>query len=301
MRCPKCGAELPEGSLYCEKCGEDIHIVPDYDPSTELLIKPELDVKEKPIPRKQHTEMVSVPPKSNDRIRLRWLKGGLALLAVLTIAMIIITMVSVRRFNSYAYQISQGAKHQSLGEYAKAAECYARAMELDGESVELLEKMANLYFLQNDQFHFENTLRSILNHPDSSKAQRRDAVERLVPLLIKKGDFHGVSTLVLESDEEDFMEAYHAYLSPRPELELPEGSYVGMQSLRITSDGEGTIYYTTDGTVPNENSIPYTLPIVLDFGNNTIKVCLINAYGVKSEVVTGEYVIEYPKESAPNP
>ena len=30
MKCQKCGAEIPEGSLYCEKCGQDIHIVPDF-------------------------------------------------------------------------------------------------------------------------------------------------------------------------------------------------------------------------------------------------------------------------------
>ena len=35
MKCPLCNAEIKEGSLYCEKCGEDIHIVPDYDPVIE--------------------------------------------------------------------------------------------------------------------------------------------------------------------------------------------------------------------------------------------------------------------------
>ena len=35
MKCPKCGAEIRDGYLYCEKCGEDIHIVPDFDPEIE--------------------------------------------------------------------------------------------------------------------------------------------------------------------------------------------------------------------------------------------------------------------------
>ena len=29
MVCPKCGAEMPEGALLCEKCGEEIRVVPD--------------------------------------------------------------------------------------------------------------------------------------------------------------------------------------------------------------------------------------------------------------------------------
>lgn len=35
MKCPNCGAEMPEDVLYCEKCGGDIHIVPDFDPILE--------------------------------------------------------------------------------------------------------------------------------------------------------------------------------------------------------------------------------------------------------------------------
>ena len=35
MKCPNCGAEMEEGKLYCEHCGEDIHIVPDFEPEVE--------------------------------------------------------------------------------------------------------------------------------------------------------------------------------------------------------------------------------------------------------------------------
>ena len=35
MKCPNCGADMKEGTLYCEHCGEDIHIVPDFEPELE--------------------------------------------------------------------------------------------------------------------------------------------------------------------------------------------------------------------------------------------------------------------------
>ena len=35
MKCPNCGEGMPEGALYCECCGEDIHIVPDFEPELE--------------------------------------------------------------------------------------------------------------------------------------------------------------------------------------------------------------------------------------------------------------------------
>ena len=35
MKCPKCGYELTEGHLYCDCCGEEIRIVPDFEPEIE--------------------------------------------------------------------------------------------------------------------------------------------------------------------------------------------------------------------------------------------------------------------------
>lgn len=38
MKCPNCGNELEPGKIYCDHCGHEIQIVPDYDPLDELLI-----------------------------------------------------------------------------------------------------------------------------------------------------------------------------------------------------------------------------------------------------------------------
>ena len=38
MKCPNCGEELKQGYLYCERCGEEIHIVPDFEPEIENSI-----------------------------------------------------------------------------------------------------------------------------------------------------------------------------------------------------------------------------------------------------------------------
>lgn len=37
MRCLKCGTAIPEGSMYCPKCGSPVHIVPDYSSLENLL------------------------------------------------------------------------------------------------------------------------------------------------------------------------------------------------------------------------------------------------------------------------
>ena len=37
MKCRYCKAEIPEGELYCKKCGREVQIVPDYNPLEEML------------------------------------------------------------------------------------------------------------------------------------------------------------------------------------------------------------------------------------------------------------------------
>lgn len=31
MKCKKCGAEIPKGKLYCNVCGAEVQLVPDYN------------------------------------------------------------------------------------------------------------------------------------------------------------------------------------------------------------------------------------------------------------------------------
>ena len=35
MKCHNCGAEIPDGHLYCDKCGAEINIVPEFEPEVE--------------------------------------------------------------------------------------------------------------------------------------------------------------------------------------------------------------------------------------------------------------------------
>lgn len=49
MICPRCGHEISEDMLYCEKCGEEIQFVPDFEPEIEQSISDtlsEISIKE---------------------------------------------------------------------------------------------------------------------------------------------------------------------------------------------------------------------------------------------------------------
>ena len=35
MKCPNCGFDIPEGHMYCDNCGTEIKIVPEFEPEVE--------------------------------------------------------------------------------------------------------------------------------------------------------------------------------------------------------------------------------------------------------------------------
>ena len=290
MRCPKCGAELPEGFLYCEKCGEEIHVVPDYDPALDIAIGVEgtAEAEEQEIPGKRSFV-------DRKKARQYVLRALIAVLTLTVIVLIIITRVNVNHENSATYQIALAVKYRSIGEYDKAITCYSKAIELEQDDVGLLTDIAEVYYLKNDTAWYEVTLKQVLNHPEATDAQKKWAREMLIPLMIKKGDFETVYKLLKDSGDDNLIATYQEYVAPKPSFSLMEGTYEDIQSLTITSYAEGKIYYSMDGTVPGETSKLYTMPIVIDFGTVTIKACLINSYGVKSDITEATYDIRLPE------
>ena len=75
MKCPKCGRELKTGQLYCENCGQEIQIVPDYDPLDELLIG-QVDSENKTTDAKKHDGTMSGGSVVKDEMCIRDRRHG---------------------------------------------------------------------------------------------------------------------------------------------------------------------------------------------------------------------------------
>ena len=58
MNCPKCGAKMESGKLYCPNCGEEIKIVPDFEPELEYNMEQTLHdiVKDIHVGASEHNE-----------------------------------------------------------------------------------------------------------------------------------------------------------------------------------------------------------------------------------------------------
>ena len=298
MQCPKCGTDIPEGLLYCEKCGEEIQIVPDYDPLLDVKVGEESETEKKEEPPAGPTQEITIDDGKKHKKGLYAMRAILIVLAIVVITLIYLTQKDFRRTNSFEYQLEQAQKARSLGDYEKAVQYYSRAVELDEGNVQVLEELADVYFLQNNQAWYEAILRKIISHKESGAEQIHDAYEKLIRQMIKKGEFSDIATMLLKCKDTGIVEIYEKYLSPKPELSLEEGTYYEMKSVQIivNTEKEGKIYYTLDGSVPGENGLAYSMPILLEKGKTTLRACFINEYGVKSEIAEAVYSIEDPVE-----
>ncbi len=294
MRCPNCGAEMPVGFLYCEQCGEDIHIVPDFEPEVELNIEQTISEIAEDIKGEQNTygQTVKTP---KDR------KRGLIMGVVsFVFAFIIIVVTLIYQHNSFDYQTDMAKWYVEMEQYDKSIECYQRALELSNDDVTIMFALAEVYFLKNNKVEYEYLLRQIVKNESATSEQMESAYGKLIAIYRAREDFKSINELLLASKNEKIIYTYQNYVAMKPEFSVQEGFYTDIQPLKLTAYGTGKIYYTLDGSEPNENSTQYTAPIVLDHGKHTICAYFVNEFGIASEYVTKTYHVEIEALPAPD-
>ena len=89
-------------------------------------------------------------------------------------------------------------------------------------------------------------------------------------------------------------------LLEKPKFSITPGIYDYSTEVTIshTELNNGVIYYTTDGTTPNEQSHVYSRPVQINEGLTVIRAVFIRSDGVQSEEADGSYevIFDYPAE-----
>ncbi len=303
MKCPNCGKEMGEGHLYCENCGEDIHIVPDFEPELELNMVQSMeqileDVAQTGGQDGTDTDKESAQQKTaNHGGRFRTIIGWGAI-GFLVVAFII-GGIGIYRHYSLDYQTNRARQAVKNQKYDRAIQCYTRAMELDRFNVSLKFELAEVYFLKNDKDEYEYWLLNIVSDPNTDSEQLESAYGKLIAIYRAKEDYQMINDMLLECQSESIRAAYQNYMAEAPQFSIPAGDYDTVKALKLTVTGKGNIYYTVNGGIPDESSDSYTTPILLENGDYIIQAVFVNENGVSSDIASAEYHIMVDELEAP--
>lgn len=287
MKCENCGAEIPKGDLFCPICGAEVHLVKDYSTiDTMLDEKKRREEKEEQQRREEEQRLLEEKRKQRPKASTVIVKIILTALATAALGYIMVVRLNAETGESYIYQKNAAARALNSGEYDSALTmAKGAAKKKDSTEIRLLE--ARIYEAEGKNGMAEN----ILNRMMEDNTGKDEAAEELLKIAIDQKDYQTVADRLSQSDFESLRKKYAKYLAEEPEFSLISGIYP--EGTGITLKGSGTIYYTTDGSTPTENSMRYiNNDIFLKNGDNTIKAISVNSYGVKSETATAVYHVD---------
>lgn len=324
MKCRYCKAEIPEGELYCKKCGREVQIVPDYNPLEEMLTAQiQLDGNEQESELDQYinqnrrnnnrtgqtagrntgstgrmlTEKERRKRQNAKAARKKALRRKRRI--VLLIMALIVVLAGAGFYviyqNSYNGIMKKAQKAAQSKDYTTAEAYYKQAISKNTKKADAYTGLADVYLLQDKTD--EGT--TLFEEAVSKQSGNVELYKACMDFYLKSDQNMEIPEL-LDSVSDSMLEKLSDYVVDEPKFSLEDSTtYDDVQKLLLTADKD-TIYYTTDGTDPDLTSTKYTSEgIQISEGETTIKAIAVNKKGVPSSISKKIYTVEFPVEDAP--
>ena len=293
MYCQKCGASLPEGYLYCQKCGYEYQIVPDFDPEIENSIAQTMSFVKDSINKQGEKQSPSnpediIPDKEGQK---KWIYSVAICIGMLFI-LVIVGLIFIRDSVFYMERIALKAMKEE--DYTTAAKYYDKLRKKEPDNTDWYLKEAQLELLYGDP----DTAKQLAYRAISEGAGNQEVYMFLMDLLIHEKAYKEAYDVLQGCQYDKILERYKEYNSRVGKLSHEGGSYDTIIKLTIEEPAK-YVYYTVDGTTPDQNSLLYEEPIILGNGTHTISLVSYNEYGVMGELLRKEYTINTTTPLAP--
>lgn len=294
MICPKCGKTIEDNAVYCEHCGEEIKIVPEFeldiDFAADILAREVLLSKEE-----ENKELRSQIAKQKKKQIL--FQYSIIATVVFVLGIFIGLFFYTR---CYTYQISKANAAIQNEQYEKAVIYLEKAANLRQEDISLLLDLGESYYRSDQIVKFVKTMENVISDSNSTTEHKIKAYSKLISHYSNTFNYPAIEVLISDCEVEEVLSLYGRYIASEPIFSYPEGTYESMVPLKLSSENEGCIYYATDGKMPyvGEEYL-YTSPIYLEPGNHTISAFFVNEYGMKSSIITQNYHVELAVPNAP--
>ena len=289
MKCKVCSAEIPSGKLICENCGEEINIVPYFEPELESKMDESLHMISK--------EVVQNPHKTSHKGQKKK-KSYLQWMIILVILSLFIGMCAlIYLFNSSRYQANRGNRYAYNGEYEKALRCYEKALDKGTDQpVAIYMDMLTCYKMLGYEGKYEEYLLRVIASRQATENELIAAYSKLINLYIDGKSYQTINNLLKYCENETILDMYKGFMVSEPEFSHEEGEYQNIIPLKILSNEGHAIYYTLDGTDPLVSGELYKGPVFLEDGAYHIKAVCVNKNDVVSDITEKYYRIYFAAE-----
>ena len=294
MKCKKCGNEVQRGNVFCSNCGAEVQIVPDYnelDETISKVIQDEDSVK---------PEFEEAQPQEEKKPAMDKKKKALVIVGVIMAIVALVLIISIfitnhQKDQSFSYQYDRAKGYLDNDLPDKALEAITKALKVDKDNEQALLLLADIQIELKETEDATNTLLKVVGlYPENL-----DAYEKIIDLYAAQARYKDIAELEKNTTNEKAKLLFLGYVPVVPEFKTKPGTYDDTVILEIQSDSNSQIYYTTDGTSPIENGVAYTQEIELEPGKTVVKAVASNEFGIYSEEIEGEYVIELATPDKP--
>ncbi len=292
---------MPDGKLYCEKCGKAVRLVPDYDEFSDDIIPSMVanpDAKDffRPIEKKAD----EAPEETKKKKKKPYSKIVTAATLVSICVCALIVLFASRYMMSYEYTKGRAQDAFLSGDYEGSIALYLDAVALyeGDDNVELKRdylRIAEAYrhLSQKDQ------ARDYYSRVLELDAENDEAFFAITDMMVEDEDYDGLSSLFEMAKTAAQKKKIEDAWAGEVIFSESEGEYDDDLSLSLSSPKGYQIYYTNNGEDPSAGGTLFSEPILLGDGESVIRARAISQTGIWGPLVTKTYTIKYQAPDLP--
>ena len=290
MKCSKCGFDIPDGDLFCPKCGAEIRIVPDYNLFEEDILSSMIADEEDKSDKKNVNEI------KNDTKKKKKSKKKIACITLAIIfGLFIGGFLIFSYFNSFSYLMSNAYSLEKKENYSAAYYKYLKAAK-KFDSAKAYTDAGEMQYKMNNKSKAEKLLYKAID----SDSTYKDAYRLLITIYEHEKNFDAISTLKESSNNSKVRALFKDIVTGKVTFSKSGGKYDDNIELSLKTSGSYDIYYTLDGKEPGKKQgTKYDEPIILSEGKTVVKAVCVNPDGSAGALAEETYKISYKKTEDP--
>lgn len=298
MVCTKCGAELKDTDLFCLNCGQEVQMVPDYNPVEEIVIKNLAEAQQSHIISEETKEAQTTQNNkiNNKKLKTKFLKRNIPkfsprylymFIAFILLVAIVVFSIQMIHNNSFKYQYAKAQDCVQAGEYDKAHEYLKKALKIKSNDIDAHLLMVEVYMQLDNLDSAIVMLKEVLDiEPNNATAAKK------LLQVYSKGNFvEQLQEFSNQIEGTSLATSLGDFYQNRPVFSVEAGTYDKYISVELSSKDFSEIYYTVDGTAPTTSAIKYSGQIRLRGGTTKVRAVAVNKSGDLSVETVKEYTV----------